>query len=315
MAVTSVKEVGPGRGGAIDERGQRSYQRRFCVIVNDRLDDTIVVGNATGIPRLGDPYVSARGQDNGSVVKTIAPAQDEDNPYLWFVDVEYGALAMDLDVTGAGGTTHTPGLPPNGGGAGGTPDTITGQDPTQNEAEIEIDYIHYSKAIEKTITGQLIVNTAGDPFDPPLEIDEFRMVLRCSRNETAAQMQFALSYSNKTNNAPFAGGNTSTWKMRPPRSRLIGFWNGVAIYRTAYEFEYRPETWALSVLSRGCREKIGTTPVLALDVYGSILPEPILLKVDGTRANTAAEVATQEFTVYNGADYTQLNLPFEGGHP
>jgi hypothetical protein len=310
MAVTSVKEIHPGRGGNLDERGQRSYQRRFRVVVNDRYDDPVVVGNAPGIPRLGNPYLTARGRDDGSVVKAVVPTPDDNNPYLWFVDVEYGALAMDLAQTGADGTTHTPGT---GSGTGGTPDTVQGQNPTDNLPEIELDYVHFTRPIQKTITGQSIVNTAGDAFDPPPEVDAERLVLRITRNELEASMNLHRTFRNKLNVYAFAGEPPLTWKMRPLRARFIGFWNGIACYRTTYEFENREEGWKLNVWSRGHRERVGGLPFLITDFYGAILPEPIFLKADGTKANTEAEAADLEFTIYNAADYRELNLPVDGG--
>ena len=56
MAVSSANEIWDSRQGSIDQGGQRSYTREFRVITDDWTDGPKVVRQATGIPRIGDPY-------------------------------------------------------------------------------------------------------------------------------------------------------------------------------------------------------------------------------------------------------------------
>src|SRR5581483_8056853 len=103
MAIVSVKEISRRRLG-LDQKFQRTYRRTFRVYTDNvrEPDINIIFASANGvaIPRLFDCYwtgtsASIEEVDTGAFVTDVVPEQDEDNPFMWLVEVTYKSLTGD----------------------------------------------------------------------------------------------------------------------------------------------------------------------------------------------------------------------------
>src|SRR5687767_9681775 len=97
MAVVSVNEL-PGVEGGVNDKFETEYTRKFQVITSSPLDGPVAVIAPTGIPRIGDPYLTSTEQDLTAIAKEIRPKQDDDNPKRWEVTVTYGRSTGDSEV-------------------------------------------------------------------------------------------------------------------------------------------------------------------------------------------------------------------------
>jgi hypothetical protein len=88
MSVVSVDEINEGREGGENEKGQRTYIRVFGVTTSSASDGAVTARQATGVPRVGDPYSTDTEQDLGAYVRRVTP-QVTDNAKHWHVRVEY----------------------------------------------------------------------------------------------------------------------------------------------------------------------------------------------------------------------------------
>jgi hypothetical protein len=184
MAVVEVNELWDGRGASGTFKRQRQYTRTFEVVTDDARDGPIVVSEASGLPKFGFPYITPNESDLGALVVSIDPQQDVETPHLWKVTVKYDSK---LDFP-----------------EGQQPPGKDKKDP-KNRSESPLDrppkyQVGFVKTMRPWIVdgnGKAIVNSAGRPFDPPLEEDIAYLSLRVTVNKAAfwADQAAALIYS------------------------------------------------------------------------------------------------------------------------
>lgn len=292
MAVTSATEIWDSRQGSIDQQGQRSYTREYRVITDDWTDGPKVVRQATGIPRVGDPYApSGTETDTAAVVTSVTPRQNPEHPTVWLVRVEYRTRQIDP-------------LQAN-------------EDPLDRPAQIEWSFVPYRKVVWEDIDNNAIDSSAGEPFDPPVEIDDSRPVLRITRNESGFDPARAVEYQDAVNDAAFFGGAVGQVKVASI-SASNQFEAGIEFWRVSYEFHFRREGWALKVLDRGfLRLTAGARTLATLPAHdasgGKILDQPVSAPIllDGAGAPLAVGGTPQyrTFNVYKSKDFSVLGLP------
>ncbi len=92
--------------------------------------------------------------------------------------------------------------------------------------------------------------SAGEPFDPPPEIEEHYPILTVTRNELFLNTNQIREYINTVNSDVFQGGPTRTVKCNGISSRKQ-YKKNVRYWRTTYSLEFNVNTWDLQLLDIG----------------------------------------------------------------
>lgn len=214
--------------------------------------------------------------------------------------------------------------------------------PLQEAPLLSIDGREIEVPVTTDVAGNLIVNSAGDPFDPPITRSEDRIILTVSRNE--ASQAYADQYfldtglvypgwvfnfdtikqiANKVNVAPFLGyGPHKVKGLRPRVVRnhhpMVGWYWSVTYY-----FEIKDEDfvigegegaetvgsgWDRVVLDAGYRTKDGSE-LNMITIDGQPIQEPALLDGEGQRLDAGEDPVYMAFALNEEMDFNMLGLP------
>ena len=280
MAVLEVKEINEGREASENEKGERTYVRLFGVITSSATDGAVQVKQATGIPRVYDVYTTSSEQDLGAYAKKVIP-QVTDNPKHWHVRVEYDSSFEQEE-----------------------------ENPLDRAAQYTWGFAQFQKVAWKDVDGKGIVNSAGDPFEPPPEIDDSRPVLSIVRNEAAFNPSLAIDYQDAVNSDAFLGFEAGQVKVANITA-VSRFENNVRYWEVTYEFHFRREGWTLGVMDVG-RFSTGHVPLWNKDesgqeILGDQVTQDIPLDGSGERLPDPTgpdNVVFRDFTVYKQRTFT-----------
>ncbi len=173
MAVTNVDKI--KHSGTNTEDGSRrteTYRVVFDAIPTDIGDALTADAGGTSVPAIGALFT-------GSTTvrcKSVGPVQGTESRLIYEVPVQYDNI--------------------NPGGSG-----IVSTNPLSRPANIVWGFNIVERVAEKDIKDAEIVNSAGDPFDPPLLELEYRLTVNIERNVTHYSPSIAFSLINTTNNS------------------------------------------------------------------------------------------------------------------
>lgn len=274
MSIVSVKEIWPGREGEDTVDRQRTYPRFYEVISDDIGEKVTTVGAASGIPRLGD----AHPDDSFAFVVRVRAKQNDDNPYQWLVEVSYDTELRVPEI-------HT--LDPETGNTSPLPTPSQRSDtPLMRPAVWKFGSMDYH-AIAKIarhgvsiwtagvelynsnpVAGRrpakmkpeadgsiLITNSAGDPFDPPIEVEEARGTIDITWNVLAFNAKGLSQLTNCVNRVAWYGYPARTLRVKVNEAQQRHE-NGFAFWERHVQLVEKEETWDLDPLDRGTRELI-----------------------------------------------------------
>lgn len=297
--IVSVREAFANRSGSTNADASRAYTRVFLVETDDPQDGPVLVYSAGGLPDLGDGHP----EDANAKVTSLRADQSED-PKFWDVTVEYSTETTD--ESGSQSTTQ--------------------EDPLDRDSVIEWSFAQFQTIAEETINGDPIVNTAGDPFDPPLTKDDSRPVLTITRNEGGFDAARAIAFMDAVNEDAFFGAEPGQAKVANISARQQ-FQNGLTFYQVRYEFHFRREGWFPRVLNRGFRQLLPsfTEPVAITNVVVSTedntfkvseaqVSAPVPLAEDGSRLPPGGvpvfvPLVGPGWEIYRVRNFADLNLP------
>lgn len=308
MSILSVKEISRRRMG-LDQKFQRTYRRVYRVrsdIPNEPGVNVIFASaNGVAVPRLCDCYWTGTPSaleevDTGAFVTDVTPEQDDEDPYVWLVEVTYKSVSGDPAQMG-----QEPGQPgQTGGGGGGGSGSPPQSNPLTRPYQISWKSVRYQKTIRYDTTGRALVNSAGDLLDPPLEIEDSRLAVRIVRNLAALGPDYVAKFKDAVNIQAFLGVPPGYAKVADIGAERK-FENGLVYWELSVEVEVRdwtvPAAQGLAApvnrnsfhplykLSEGMREKIGsdlveirvkkggepTSDLRPLDANGAALPLPL----------------------------------------
>ncbi len=266
MSVVSVRELWKGRGGKSDFFAHGDSKRVWRVVTNNSYDDEFIVGQAvdpnTGvaIPKPFDAHPTRL-----NLWAKEADARNEDvSSYLWIVFVDYTSELPDKAISDQNPMARgwidefsavryqAPAI------QGSLVDPVTGAEANQQTA---------------------IVNSAGDPFDPPPEMDASRLLISLRINLDSVP-QWILLFQDAVNDAPvtirgitFPAGTLKANVGIGP----IEIDNSYYYRQLSLELEYRWSTWNGIFLDRGFNYRVSGKPK-KITVNGSEPTQPFLLK-------------------------------------
>ncbi len=308
MSVVSIKPA-PGRSGEYGLINDSTTERRWVIVVSSKIgDDELSIRNygqstlgSDGQPLLPTPYLSEHPSMPSFICKKLRIEQDDESPLKWMATATYSTRPVsDLDVQVQQANT-----------------------PVSREAQISWSASGYQKAIEQDKDGKAILNSAGDPFDPPIEIEQYRWVASVSKNMLTVPA-WLLQYAGAVNSDSYV---IDGLPVPAKASRITGLgiseWKTDKIatgveyrYRTVtLRIEFRYELYTLKVLDQGFRRKDPNDSTKRIPIYedGSVerpVTTPRLLDGSG---NTLANPTTTnaQFLPFN----VFRELPFNGVLP
>ena len=295
--ITRVGEIWDNRQGYIDELFVRRYVRVFRVLTDDPTDGTQEVQQAAGLPQLYDVWTDGSQIDLGARCKSIQPQQDQDDPRAWKVVCEYTSESPS-------GTNRDPAL------------WIAARgDPTQAPPEVRIEYETYRKILTIDYSnegpgggGKPLNNSAGFPFDPPVEVDAHRLVLQIDWNSSSFDAVGALQVIDCTNVDVWMGFPQYSLKIRKYGGQVM-FGNGVTYWRRSAEIELRPELFLAGILDKGFQVLTGGNPKQNLDVNAQPLSTAIPLNGSGAALAANANPVYLTFLIARPISFGGLDIP------
>jgi len=219
MTVTYLQEDAGGRT-ATNSRGIRTYTRVFLFETDSQLDDAWEVGSHPDAPRIGQAFRDA--WCISSTPTCIEPWKG------WSITAEYSS------------------------------EREMNEDPTQDAMQIRVYTEQFQKPAIFNKNNELIVNSAGDPYDPPPMMDDSRRVISLVRNVPSCP-SWVLSYQDAVNNDSFevqgvtyaAGvGKVQSVSLSPAQKR-----NGIEFFTLEVLIHLQKNGWILKTLDAGFRER------------------------------------------------------------
>jgi hypothetical protein len=304
-----IIEVWDGRGGNLNSQRERNYTRRLKVCVSDPTVGMEVIRLLPGVPRLWDVYATQAGTyDGGSFCQGIDFRQLAADPYTWDVTAQYTNKIQ-------------------------RPDLNIVENPLLRAAEIEYDTVNIMVPLLEEPDGagsgeggarKPIQNSAKDYFDPPVEVEEYRLVINITRNLAIYDPLFHLGYFNTLNSDAFLGFPKGMVKCARIKAKRA-YENGVYHWPTNYEFHVRlpnedvqkhENVWQAKVLDRGYHylKQPGNKKTLCTDRYGRVCTSPRLLDGAGNMLppkpgdDSTPKPEFLYFNVFRKKPFSALNL-------
>ena len=186
MSVASIRPA-PGRSGEFGLISDSSVKLAWTIHVTSKLDDVVAIRNygqstldANGKPYLPIPYVTEHPSLPSLICHNLSITQDTTGPLVWNATATYSSRPVtELQANQTEAT-----------------------DPLSRRAAFSWSTNHYQQAITKDVDGKGIVNSAGDPYDPPVEIQRSRAVCTISKNVVQIP-GWILNYENAINSDTF----------------------------------------------------------------------------------------------------------------
>lgn len=271
MPVLSVAEISEARQGQWTADGGRSYTRGFRVLTNSPYDGPNTAIQATGI-NIGDEYITITTgfeADMHAYVNEIRASPEEGDALGWIVTVQYGPYSA---LWCGGGPKQNPLLQPI--------DVTWGM--SKNEIVADMD-----------LNGKPILNTAGDPWDPPIMEDDPRPIMTVVRNEATWNLPLLVQYRNAINSDPFAGFDPLFVRVLAMSSKSVCHQDVGWYYQSTYEFEFKSPQgqfvgkngYRRTVYNQGMRAISQTSgQLITPSINGIPITHPIPLTRQGYRA-------------------------------
>lgn len=292
MAYAGITEVHEGRQAGADRMFSRRYTRVFLVWTTSATDGPYFVGSHPSLPTL----YSSHPEDPYAFCTAInGPVQDQGDPTLWRITYEY-SYAMDGSASPA---TGNPAIDSQQKGASPASRSAV---PTARPRDYNIVQNTYMEASEFDAYGDDILNSAGDPFLPPIELPKVEIIVTVGLNDVSAPSLAWLGAQNKTNaNTITVGPYTGTagkWKLNK-LSAVPVYENNLAYWRWTMEWAYRADGWEKMIVDKGMREKTAAGERQPVDMGSGLSPsQPILLNGAGRKLPTGTRPYHLSFVVF-----------------
>jgi hypothetical protein len=170
-------------------------------------------------------------------------------------------------------------------------------------------------AIQDIVTGNAILNTAGDPFDPPKMIDDSRLVVTVDY-ALASVPTWILDYRNSVNAAAFTIEGIAVGIKEAKLSDVtVSAWEWDKTYRhrkVRLTLHLNDKDWRSRPLNEGLHEiKDGKKQRVLIN--GHEAAQPVPLDINGLEIPyttlPGAAIPAGPFDVYPAKDFTVLNIP------
>lgn len=279
MAVTYVGELSEGRR-ATNSRGVRTYTRVFRLTTSSQTDNAYTVGSNGSLPVIGNTFPS-----DGNAYCTDLDVQCVRGWRIWDVTATY-STERQLNTT-----------------------------PTSDPVFVQWDTEQFQKPATQDKDGDAVVNSAGDPFLPPEQMDDSRRVVTITKNLSSVPA-WILTYQDAVNSDTFTIDGISIAigeaKMQRVSVGPAEIRNGTAFRAVTFVIALRRDGWAYKILDQGYNEKdpADSTKRKLITVRGQLPTSPVLLDGNGNQlANPAtANAVYLTYNVYKTQAFSSLPL-------
>jgi len=239
----------------------RTYTAVYHLKSDIKNEDPNVVLSFPGLP----PLISGWPSNPGAFLVDQDPQQEQDTPDLWVVTCSY---------------TNSPDIR--------TPDQAN-ENPLLRPAVIERHPVQRQRVIDRDVNDNLIVNLAGEKFNPPIEREEHAPAFTISKNLVTWPYAMEIGYTDGVNDSdvvkPLVGIAYAAGLLKfNGFSGGQRFENGINFWAVTGEFEVDWIGWNKKIVNVGFREKVllgGTDDVFLLMPIlgnnGEAITEPVLL--------------------------------------
>ncbi|MDT8389441.1 MAG: hypothetical protein RRC34_02920 [Lentisphaeria bacterium] len=281
MAVVGTAQlIARGRSGRKDRGGQRSYRETYLVKTDTDTDSAVTVLGASGLPALNAGFTG----DTSAIVMSLAPKVVGIGRRNWHVDVEYKTL-QPTDFTA---------------------------DPLDTPPDISWGSYTLSEIAEEDKDGAAILNTAGDPYDPPIEIDRHYPLVTISRYQASYSPSSAFSVRDSLNSAAVTIAGLA---LSARQGLMIDYdsvsetIDGTTYQRVTYRIMCKPGSgWVYRTVSRGYRALVGgERKVIYID--GEPASKPVHLDAAGAVLAVGATPYVQTHYINKETSWSTLALP------
>lgn len=292
------------RSVSVDAEGNRSYERSYRIIADDKLYGPVSIlaafHTATSIA-IGTSWIEGQAltptyaYDTGSFCSGIAAkCETGHDGKQWIVTASYSAR---------------------------DPDQLTPDDPTDASITVEWGTWSREKIVDKTTDNKKLVNSAGDPFLDGYAISETLPLLRVTRNELSFDPIVAQQYRGAINsNQWVVDGITIEAKQArvesiegtPKYHSVIG-----RFFQVVYEYAIDPSTWVVEILDAGMNQLDADGNLVAI-MTDDTPPQPVtdakLLDGSGGLLAKDTDTVVQDpvylsFNVHPEKDFSAFNFP------
>jgi hypothetical protein len=287
MAITYTvigEESGQARTSSQDENWRRTYTRHFRAETDNPLIGPKAVRESCPV-QIGQVYEADGETDLGAFAVRINVTGDTGtgaDGRQWIISIEYGQFNA-LEIQPA--------------------------DPMIARPKISFSSTRFQVPATKDIDDEPVVNSAGDPFDPPFMLDETRPFMTIVKNEAGFPPLLAQDYHNSINNAPWFGLPELVWKCVDITGDEAQDPDGGRYWVVTYQFEMKRETWVEKLMDVGMREINSSGKKIAItDDRGREVDAPWPLNENGTKKAVGVTAEFMEFHLYKEMDFSALNL-------
>ena len=307
----SFTEVYDERLGEVAEAGNRTVVRSWAVTTEDASIGPADVLAHPDCPQWGDLY-AAPGQDDPPEVIPVDQALTitrlsvrpvPDSPRHFRLTATYSSRAGVTGLEGGAAVGVGPGVSAPGGESGaigepasGAPEAGDvsggGEAVAGNTTYIENPILRPAVLRYGTITRQVIAewdkdalnpirNSAGVPFDPPIQIEEAHLTFTITRNQASFNRTDIADYVKAINSTSFLGFAARTVRLNDLSAERLNE-NGVFFWQVTYVFEVNTDGWnPVKILDAGYEENFAGDLQKVLDRCGNPVTRPSLLDGNG----------------------------------
>lgn len=272
MAVIFIGED-PGGRRARNSAGLRSYTRVFKLKTTTKTESAYAVGSNASLPIIGSLFPD----DSDCWCHSIDVENNE--PWAgWRVTAEYNS------------------------------ENEISTDPTADPARIKWNTEQFQREAVFDINDYPILNSAGDPPDPPLWMDDTRRSVTVTKN-MASVPSWIISYQDSVNSDTFSVGGVSiavgVAKLQRVEVSELMRRNGVPFYEVQFDIQFQRDGWLLNYKDVGFRAKVGTQRKVILSDWDLAFP-PTPTPLDGSGA--AVTNPSETNTVYRSKTVYVTNV-------
>jgi len=318
MAVASWGRLA-GKEGSFGPIAEWTAKREWLFKTNNRYDEeNVVLAYGYGNNILPFPLVSSLPSNPLLLCRRVLPKQDKKSPLHWVVTAEYSTEYLSKQEK----------------------DAQQYQNPVDRPSSIKWNTAKYNKPVVYDTGNNLILNSAGDPFDPPPEKDASRWTATVTKNVPAVP-SYILDYCDAVNSEQFTiqglpvaqyVAKIMSIEIGEEQAAQISEFQEQTYFTFTYTLEFRsaqvtrnsgvkePEGWLLRLLDQGFREKDPNDSTKRRHIKDDASPAKFVTHpwpLDGTGKKLAdPKVSTakqRNFDVYNYISFS--NLPGINGNP
>ncbi len=297
MSIITLEEEIGKRNGSHRKQGGRKYQRVFIAVTDDQDDGPKTVIDALLAQKsitIGTVYTAGNDSDPGAFCNLIDPTLRSDTKDVFDILVDYSNVEGDDEDDRE-------------------------DDPLDEPADIDYGTIITDKVFEEEfhlfLPSTPVVNSAGDPFDPPQIIEDYIEVITIRRNEATFDSEEFNFFKGSVNEFSVASNNPEI--PRDPGTVRIAditatkrFKGDQTFFAVTYVLHVKLNKWQpLRILDQGLRKIVADTRVNIKDANGDTITSPVPLDGSGGELPVGGTVVYLEFDPFDEVDFFNLDLP------